>query len=262
MTINQALQVWSFEESPIRTMLGDDGDPRWVAADVCRAIGINSPEMAYQRLDDDEKGISSTDTPGGPQEMLVVNESGLYSLVLGSRQERAKRFRKWITSEVLPTIRKTGRFDQSLAQYNTNELQLIEADPAIHQTRRLLAVMEEQVIHKHRLAALEVKQQAIQADLVEVTVKAEKAINTAESVETSYLGRTGFKTALGYAKSKGYTIQRKYLAVIGRAISAYCKHRGIDRKGVADEHWDEVKSYPIEILDAHEYLFKKYDDLA
>ena len=83
-----------------------DNEPWFVAADVCKALDIAS--TATRRLDDDEKGMRSTQTPGGKQEMAVVNESGLYSLVLGSRKPEAKAFRRWITHDVIPTIRKHG----------------------------------------------------------------------------------------------------------------------------------------------------------
>lgn len=87
-----------------------DGEPWFVAADVCRALGIGNPRMATARLDDDEKGVISTDTPGGQQKMNVVNEPGLYALVLGSRKPEAKAFKRWITHEVIPSIRKSGGY--------------------------------------------------------------------------------------------------------------------------------------------------------
>ena len=67
--------------------------------------------MATERLDNDEKGVSSIDTPGGKQEMSIVNEPGLYTLVLGSRKPEAKAFKRWVTHEVIPSIRKTGGYN-------------------------------------------------------------------------------------------------------------------------------------------------------
>lgn len=87
-----------------------NGAPCFVAADICRALDIANSRDAVKRLDDDERGVVSTDTLGGVQEMTVVNESGLYSLVLGSRKPEAKQFKRWITHEVIPTIRKTGGY--------------------------------------------------------------------------------------------------------------------------------------------------------
>lgn len=85
-----------------------NGEPWFVAADVCRALEIKNSRDALTRLDDDEKGVALTDTLGGTQEVSTVNEPGLYSLVLSSKLDSAKQFRKWVTSEVLPSIRKYG----------------------------------------------------------------------------------------------------------------------------------------------------------
>lgn len=101
--------VFSFDTYAVRTLV-IEGEPWFVAADVCEAIGYDHTPGALRRLDDDEKGVRSMHTLGGPQEMGIINESGLYSLILGSRKPEAKRFKKWVTSEVLPAIRKTGAY--------------------------------------------------------------------------------------------------------------------------------------------------------
>jgi hypothetical protein len=81
-----------------------------VAADVCAVLGISNNRDAMSRLDEDEKGVGSTDTLGVVQQLATVNESGLYSLILASRKTEAKRFKKWVTSDVLPSIRKTAHY--------------------------------------------------------------------------------------------------------------------------------------------------------
>lgn len=85
-----------------------EGEPWFVAADVCRALGIDRTQT--RRLDEDEKGVYSAQTPGGQQEISIVNEPGLYALVLSSRKPEAKAFKRWITHEVIPSIRKTGGY--------------------------------------------------------------------------------------------------------------------------------------------------------
>lgn len=87
-----------------------DNEPWFVAADVCRALEMANSRDALTRIDDDEKGVASTDTRGGKQDMAVINEAGLYSLVLGSRKPEAKVFKRWITHEVIPSIRKHGAY--------------------------------------------------------------------------------------------------------------------------------------------------------
>ena len=98
---------FSFEGFAVRT-IQIDGEPWFVAADVCDSLTVATEQT--RRLDEDEKGLRTVQTLGGPQDMLIINESGLYSLILTSRKPKAKRFKKWVTSEVLPSIRKTGSY--------------------------------------------------------------------------------------------------------------------------------------------------------
>jgi hypothetical protein len=105
-----------FDESPVRAVMYD-GEPWFIAKDVCDILDIADPSMALSRLDEDEKDTTSVGTTSGPREMLTVNESGVYSLVFTSRKPEAKRFRKWVTSEVLPEIRKTGGYRRPETQF-------------------------------------------------------------------------------------------------------------------------------------------------
>ena len=105
-----SLIPYDFDGQPVRTIINDDGNPWFVHADACRVLDITNSGNAAARLDSDEKGVHSMDTLGGRQELTIISESGLYSLILTSRKPEAKRFKKWITSEVIPSIRKTGRY--------------------------------------------------------------------------------------------------------------------------------------------------------
>ncbi|MCC8135611.1 MAG: hypothetical protein LIO40_02915 [Ruminococcus sp.] len=91
-------------------MIIQNGEPWWVAADVCDILGLSNSRETIKRLDEDEKGVSSIDTLGGKQEVAIVNEFGLYNLILGSRKPEAKEFKRWVTHEVLPQIRTTGQY--------------------------------------------------------------------------------------------------------------------------------------------------------
>lgn len=105
-----AIEVFNNEEfGSIRTTM-INGEPWFVAADVCKALEIKNSRDAMTRLDDDEKDVALTDTLGGAQTSTVVNESGLYALVLGSRKPEAKAFKRWITHDVIPSIRKHGAY--------------------------------------------------------------------------------------------------------------------------------------------------------
>ncbi|WNI17601.1 phage antirepressor [Actinacidiphila sp. ITFR-21] len=96
-----------------------NGAPWWVARDVCSVLEMERPDAALRGLDDDEKGAHTVSTPGGDQRMSVINESGLYSMILRSRKAEARAFKKWITGEVLPEIRRTGGYGADKAAFDT-----------------------------------------------------------------------------------------------------------------------------------------------
>lgn len=103
------LKVFNFEDKTIRTIL-KEGTPLWVLKDVCLVLGISKHRDAADRLDADEREPVIVDTLGGPQEMICINESGLYNIIFLSRKPKAKKFRRWVTHEVLPSIRKHGLY--------------------------------------------------------------------------------------------------------------------------------------------------------
>lgn len=109
---NQLSQAFTFNASnqQVRTVMIEN-EPYFVVKDVCIILGISNHNDAVSRLDDDEKRGSVMPTPSGTQQMVVVNESGLYHLIFQSRKPEAKAFRKWVTAEVLPTLRRTGRYE-------------------------------------------------------------------------------------------------------------------------------------------------------
>ncbi len=127
--MSSATEVTSFhfESHEVRT-ISRDGNPWFVAKDVCNVLGIRwNGSQSIEFLDDDEKGVGFLPTPSGEQEMLIINESGLYTLILRSNKPAAKPFRKWVTAEVLPAIRKTGSYRQPGADPDRPETLLIVA---------------------------------------------------------------------------------------------------------------------------------------
>ena len=108
-TISNSLQLFADKGFRVRVVMRD-GEPWFVAKDVCECLDLANSRDAVSRLDDDEKGVGKADTLGGSQDMMLISESGLYTLVMRSNKPDAKVFRKWVTSEVLPSIRKTGGY--------------------------------------------------------------------------------------------------------------------------------------------------------
>lgn len=105
--MNNEIQKFDFKGAPLRTLTDEAGEPWFVAKDVCAILEISNPSDALKRLDDDERSRFNLGRQG---ETNIVNEAGLYVLVLGSRKPEAHEFKRWVTHEVLPQIRKTGGY--------------------------------------------------------------------------------------------------------------------------------------------------------
>ena len=110
------LQVFHYVNEPIR-VVDRDGEPWFVAKDVCNVLGLTRMQDSVRYLDEDETGECLVGTSSGNQRMTVVSEPGLYSLILKSRKPEAKAFKRWVTHEVLPQIRKTGQYTPTLPNF-------------------------------------------------------------------------------------------------------------------------------------------------
>lgn len=142
------LVTFNFVAQSVRVLM-IDGEPWFVAADVLEVLTLD--RKALERLDGDEKGVSSIHTPGGPQKMTVINESGLYALILTSRKPEAKKFKKWVTSEVLPALRKRGHY----AMLDTDE-------PVFKLTQKDLTDLIERCVERGVNAALRARKTIIE----------------------------------------------------------------------------------------------------
>ena len=206
----------------VRT-LNLNGEPWFVAADVCKALELGNPSMTVERLDDDEKGISTIDTLGGKQRMAIINEPGLYSLVITSRKPEAKAFKRWITHEVIPAIRKHG-------MYITDEkLKLFAEHPELLDAlmKSLYAAHAENLRHRAERQTLLPKSDYYDAFIhpecctnLRATAKELKVpekMFTAFLIRKRYLYRAPSGTLLPYAKpaSDGLFFVKDYIAVNG-----------------------------------------------
>jgi prophage antirepressor-like protein len=120
---------FQYEAREVRVVQDQDGTPWWVVKDICDVLEHSDPSMAVRGLDEDEKGTRKVCTPGGDTSVLVISESGLYTLIIRSNKPQAKPFRKWVTAEVLPAIRKTGC-------YRTNQKADIEKTPHDYRNKK------------------------------------------------------------------------------------------------------------------------------
>ena len=134
-----ALIPFSYSGRQVRTITRD-GEPWFVARDVCAVLEIRNVADVVATLDDDEKGVATVDTLGGDQRVGVINEPGLYSLILRSRKPEAKQFKRWVTHEVLPQIRKTGRYSPDVPRSLPEALRAYAAEVEAHEQTKARVV--------------------------------------------------------------------------------------------------------------------------
>ena len=151
--MSNALQVFNFEKRDVRVVM-KGSEPWWVAKDVCEVLELSNPSEALKGLDDDERGslrISEGTSPaGGNPNMNIISESGLYTLIMRSNKPEAKRFRKWVTSEVLPALRKTGSYSVKKAPDEERKLEIARQRIALQEKNanaRLAKIMQRMVEH-------------------------------------------------------------------------------------------------------------------
>lgn len=138
------LTQFNFHGHGVRHIIDEHGEPWWIAKDVCQILGLGNVSQAIVNLDDDEKGVTTADTPGGAQQVAIISESGLYALILRSRRPEAREFKRWVTHEVLPAIRRTGGYGvvqgRALPQSYSDALRMLAAE--VERTTTLNAQIE------------------------------------------------------------------------------------------------------------------------
>ncbi|HDJ5229531.1 TPA: ORF6C domain-containing protein [Staphylococcus aureus] len=156
----QALQTFNFEELPVRT-LEVDGEPYFIGKDVADILGYaNGRDALSKHVDEEDKLTSQIATAGQNRNVTIINESGLYSLIFSSKLENAKRFKRWVTSEVLPTLRRTGTY-QTKPLTTSEQIQLIaqgntELDERVTKIEETYPIMHGETKHIQKLVAQKV----------------------------------------------------------------------------------------------------------
>nr|DAI73795.1 MAG TPA: repressor domain protein [Caudoviricetes sp.] len=135
----------------VRAVRDENGEPMFVASDVAKILGYGDATHMTRRLEDDEKGLRSVETPGGTQMANVITEPGLYSAILGSRVPEAKAFKRWVTHEVLPALRREGGYMVARADETPEETM----------ARALLLAQGTMERQKRRIAGLEAENEAM-----------------------------------------------------------------------------------------------------
>ena len=152
--MENTIQVFEFEQNKVR-VIEKDGQPWWVAKDVCDVLELTNSREALKALDEEETGsvrISDGTSPkGGNPNMSIINESGLYALIVRSNKQQAKKFRKWVTSDVLPSIRKHGAYltPQKIEEFLFNPDTIIKIAQNFKAEQEKVKVLQLKVMEDH-----------------------------------------------------------------------------------------------------------------
>jgi prophage antirepressor-like protein len=221
---SQQIQVFDFSNSEIRTITTPEGEVYFVASDVCKVLDLENVSKAVSRLDDDEKSILTLSEYGRDYEKPIISESGLYSLVLSSRKPEAKAFKKWITSEVLPTLRKTGKFETA----PKSRLEMIAeafANMAVLE-RQQLALEQEQKATESRVDVIEAKLETHNADFFSLA---------------GYYGLMKWK----------WDLTNKNAQSVGKQLKALSETMGYAVLKMRDARFGEINTYHKAVLEQY-----------
>jgi prophage antirepressor-like protein len=206
---------FEYESQDISVVMDDVGDPWWIASDVCTVLELTDVSKTLERLDADEKLMRKVFVSGQNRDMWTVNEPGLYSIIIRSNKPDAKKFKRWITHEVLPSIRKTGKYEVGQA----SELDLI-----IQSAQELKKIEAQQIKHDQRLQVLEAKQH-------------------------TNSGETGYWTITAWCRLIKTTLSMEDAIRKGREASKLSKEWGVPISSVRDERFGYVNRYREDVLE-------------
>ncbi|MBN1430479.1 MAG: Bro-N domain-containing protein [Anaerolineae bacterium] len=218
--MDTTIQMFKFEnKQEIRVVEGGDGEPWFIGKDVCEALGLNNVGQALSRLDDDEKNsiILNDGTPGTPVR-AIISESGMYSLISRSDKPEAKRFKRWVNHDVLPSLRKHGSY-------------VVPGRPGDSLAHQALAMAQALVDHEERLRRLE---EAGRAHLLPVRAGVDS---------------TEYYSIAAYAHIRGIRISGDTANKYGRLAAQWSKEHGYSIGQAPDPRWGRVNTYHVEALE-------------
>lgn len=209
------------EFGSVRT-LAIDGEPWFVGKDVADILRYSNPRDAISKhVDNEDKGVAKCDTPSGVQQMTVINESGVYSLVFGSKLPNAKKFKRWVTSEVLPSIRKTGSYSKPMS-----ELEILQRsiNQLVEQERKLKAIETQQGEQVKRLDIIDSRLEVLNGVHIEGTGR-----DRLNAMVRAYVVKKGISYADGWKDFKK-AFNRAFHTCLGALLTNYTKKNNLRSK--------------------------------
>ena len=231
-----------------------EGEPWFVAKDVCECLELTDVSKTISLLDDDEKGTNSIRTPGGEQQMLVVSEPGLYSLILRSRKPEAKAFKRWIIHEVVPSIRKRGLYATEAV------MDRILDDPDFG-----ISLLQQYKFEREQRKLVEAQRDEAVRTKAEIGSRREAtAMNTASrlSKENDQLrdeigdSRTWKQVKAIPWLEEVFEVSQAMYSVAGRKLSDMSRRMGYEIREVEDSRYGSVKAYHMDVIEAFRHELK------
>ena len=231
-----------------------EGEPWFVAKDVCECLELTDVSKTISLLDDDEKGTNSIRTPGGEQQMLVVSEPGLYSLILRSRKPEAKAFKRWIIHEVVPSIRKRGLYATEAV------MDRILDDPDFG-----ISLLQQYKFEREQRKLVEAQRDEAVRTKAEIgSRRGATAMNTASrlSKENDQLrdeigdSRTWKQVKAIPWLEEVFEVSQAMYSVAGRKLSDMSRRMGYEIREVEDSRYGSVKAYHMDVIEAFRHALK------
>ena len=216
------LTKFVFEESDVRVLIIDN-DYWFVAKDVCQVLGHGDTSKVCSRLDEDEKLVRTMFVSGQNRDMLTISESGLYNLIITSRKPKAKEFRRWVTKEVIPSIRKTGKYEIN----KTPELPPYEK--AV-QCAKAIRNIQDDLDNQPRLVQF----------LIDYAINEMKA----ELDEKNSLTGQPVKGVVEIAQELGFTVTNKNRSTLGRFVKKQIPHLVQEEQRLVNGTFRNIACYP------------------
>lgn len=251
----EGIKIFERQEFGQVRVVDVNGEPWFVARDVCECLELTNTSQTLSYLDDDEKGITTNDTPGGQQEMSIVSEAGLYSLILRSRKPEAKAFKRWITHEVLPAIRKTGGYGQwNLPRVPKSFPDALRMIADIEEEKQL--ALEQRDYYKRTKAEIGSRREATSMATASAAIRQRDALADKLGEGKHYKQVKAIPWLLEvFHESAGMYSQ------VGRKLSQLGERMGLSPRIKEDSQYGTIKIHHVEVIEALRLALKQDHNL-
>lgn len=251
----EGIKIFEREEFGTVRVVDVNGEPWFVAKDVCKCLAIGNTSDVVAALDDDEKGIDIIDTPGGAQEMSMISEAGLYSLILRSRKPEAKEFKRWVTHDILPSIRKTGGYGQwNLPRVPKSFPDALRMIADIEEEKQL--ALEQRDYYKRTKAEIGNRREATAMATASAAVRQRDALADQLGEGKHYKQVKAIPWLLEvFNESAGMYSQ------VGRKLSQLGERMGLSPRIKEDSQYGTIKIHHVEVIEALRLALKQDHNL-